>query len=69
MPMRKLRPAKIVALGLVLVAAANVAQWYLQRHSGLPEGTVDFASGAMQGAAICTLLIGIVLRARERDTR
>jgi hypothetical protein len=69
MLIEKLRPAKIVALGLILVAAANVAQWYLQRHSGLPESTVDFASGAMQGAAICTLLIGIVLRARERRAR
>ena len=66
MLLRKMPPSKIVMLGMILVGAANAAQWFLQRHSGWGENAVDFASGVMQGIAIGTLLVGIWLQARSR---
>lgn len=63
--MRKLRPSKIIALGMIFLAVASVGQWWLQRHSGYSESVADFASGILQGIAIGTLLFGIWKQSRR----
>ena len=60
---KRIRPSAWMMVGLALLAIANVGQWWLQRHSGLPESTVDGLSGLLFGVAIATTLLGI-LRSR-----
>ena len=62
----KAEPNRVLTLGFAALAIAGVGQWYLQRHSGLGEGVVDFASGLLQGVAIALLLLGVWLQARGR---
>jgi hypothetical protein len=64
---RRLPANRVLAAGLVALAVANVAQWYLQRHSGWTESVTDFTSGLLQGVAIATVLLGIVLLKRKPD--
>jgi hypothetical protein len=66
MLIRKMQPAKIVALGMILTGVASAVHWYLQRHSGWSESATDFTSGALQGVAIATMLIGIWLQGCSR---
>jgi hypothetical protein len=53
------KPERILAIGMILMVVAIVAQRYLQHHAGLSEDTADFASGLLQGIALGTLLLGV----------
>jgi hypothetical protein len=61
----KAKSRTITAAGTALLAIAGVAQWYLTRHSSVPENTADFASGLLYGLAIGTLLLGIAGHCRD----
>jgi uncharacterized membrane protein YadS len=63
------QPQRILAIGMILLGIAIMAQRYLQRHSGLPEDTADLASGLLLGIALGTLLLGLwrLRRRRGRD--
>ena len=61
----KVDPKRLMVVGMMALVIANVGQWYLQRHTGLGEDAVDFASGLLHGLAIATLLLGVWLRGRS----
>ena len=61
---RRFEKSKVLVVGLMLMVVANVGRWWLQRHTGLAEDTVDFASGVLHGLAIGTILWGLVLQSR-----
>jgi hypothetical protein len=48
-----------VSIGLMLLAAANLMQWFLGRHTSLPEDPRDLVVGLMFGLAIGTTLLGL----------
>jgi hypothetical protein len=60
---KRIKASALLALGMAFLAIANIGHWWLQRHSGLPENTVDAWSGFLFGIAITTTLVAI-LRSR-----
>ena len=61
---RKIPPHRLMTLGLVMLAAANVGHWIIQKHSGWPESVADASSGLLMGVAIATTLLGIWMSRR-----
>jgi hypothetical protein len=57
-------PNRVLQLGMIALAVANILNYMLQRKSGLPESIVDPVAGFFFGVAIATTLLGIYLRAR-----
>ena len=50
---------RLISLGLVLLAIANISKWMLERHTEMPEGPRDGLSGLLFGIAIGCTLLGI----------
>ena len=50
---------RLISLGLLLLAIANVSKWMLERHTAMPEGPRDGLSGLLFGIAIGCTLLGI----------
>jgi len=63
MRLGKSKSQPLMVVGMACLAVASVTNWYLRRHTGIGEDTVDFASGLLYGIAIGTLLLSIVRRA------
>ena len=61
---KRIAARPMMMAGFFLLAVANLAQWWLRRHSGWPETAVDFTSGSLLGVAIATLLLALILRRR-----
>lgn len=59
-------PNRVLQLGIIALAVANIVSYVLQRKSGLPESIVDPVTGFVQGAAIATALLGVYVRGRSR---
>jgi len=59
-------PNRILQLGIIALAVANILSYVLQRKSGLPESIVDPLTGFVYGVAITTALLGVYLRGRPR---
>ena len=53
-------------VGIALMALANVARWFLERHTGLPEDPRDAVIGVGYGLAIGTLILGLWRQTRGR---
>ena len=63
-------PNRVLQIGLIALALANIASYVLQRKSGLPESVADPLTGFVYGVAIALALLGVILRARApRSTR
>ena len=50
---------RLISLGLILLAIANISKWLLERHTSMPEGPRDGFSGLLFGMAIGCTLLGI----------
>ena len=59
------RSNKLVTLGLVALAVAQVGNYVIQRKLAWPESVADPVSGLLYGVAIGISLLGIAARARE----
>jgi hypothetical protein len=68
---RLANPAQtLISLGLFSLAAGSIAGWILRRNAPLTpfwDGFGDGLFGLLYGVAIALLLLGIRLRARERN--
>ena len=53
------RVNRIMSFGLILLAVANLIGYLLRRHSNLSEHVSDPIAGALMGAAIAVLLLGL----------
>jgi hypothetical protein len=62
---RRINSRTIIAVGLALIALANVSQFLITRHHVLSEDFGDGVSGFLFGVAIGTTLLGVYLRGRE----
>jgi len=58
-------PNRVLQLGIIALAIANILSYVLQRKSGLPESVVDPVTGFVHGVAIATTLLGVYLRGRS----
>jgi hypothetical protein len=56
---RNLRQSKLLTLGLIAIAVANVASYVISRKLSLPESVSDPLTGLLHGIAIGLMLIGI----------
>ena len=56
---------RIVCLGFLFLAVANIVTFILTRHTSLSEHVVDPLVGFLQGTAITTLLVGVYRRTRS----
>jgi hypothetical protein len=56
---------RIVYVGLIFLAVANVVTYILTRHTSLSEHVVDPLAGFVQGVAIATLLLGVYRQTRR----
>ncbi len=52
--------------GIALMALANVARWFLERHTAMPEDPRDALLGLLFGLAIGTLTLGLWRQTRGR---
>ena len=59
----------ILAIGLVLLAVANVAHYVIQRNHLLGESAADGLSGFLFGVAIGTTCLGIWMQGRALRRR
>lgn len=57
-------PNRVLSLGIMALAVANVLSYLLQRKSHLPESIVDPVTGFIYGVAIATALLGVYVRGR-----
>jgi len=62
---RPFRKDALMVVGMAALVLANVASWWMRRHSGLPEDAVDGVSGFLMGIAIATLLLAVWRNARR----
>jgi hypothetical protein len=58
-------PKKVISLGMMFFAIANVGGYLLMKHSNLSENAVDAGKGFLLGAAIATMLLGVWMRGRQ----
>ena len=58
-------PHRVLQVGIIALAIANILSYVLQRKSGLPESIVDPLTGFVYGVAIATALLGVYLRGRS----
>jgi hypothetical protein len=57
-------PNRVLQLGLIALALANVASYLMRRKSGLSESVVDPVVGFAYGVAIAATLLGVYVRQR-----
>ena len=57
-------PNRVLSIGLIALALANIASYLIQRKSGLPDSVADPLTGFAYGVAIALTLLGVSLRAR-----
>jgi uncharacterized membrane protein YphA (DoxX/SURF4 family) len=64
---KRIKPNVALVVGLFALAAANIAHWFLARHTHVSEDIVDLTYGFTMGLAIATLFLAIVAARRNRD--
>ena len=57
-------PNRVLQIGLIALALANITSYLVQRKSGLPESVADPLTGFAYGVAIALTLLGVSVRAR-----
>jgi hypothetical protein len=61
---RSTRPRRLLTIGLIALAVANVATYIIQRKLALPEHIADPLSGFLMGTAIALMFLGIMAQAK-----
>jgi hypothetical protein len=62
---RKQQLNKLLTIGLLSLAVANVAGYFIRRNGAIPESIADPVSGFMMGVAIALTLVGIRRQVRS----
>jgi hypothetical protein len=66
---KRLKTQTVLAIGMMAMAIAGVANLFLRRHLALSENAADAIIGFLYGIAISTMLFGIWRRGRQRSAR
>ena len=50
---------RLLALGLMFIAIANIARFMLERHTSMPDGPRDGLAGLLFGIALGCVMLGL----------
>lgn len=60
------QPNKLLAIGMMSLAVANIAGYFLRRNGAVPESIADPVTGFLMGVAIALTLLGIRRQVKAR---
>ena len=65
---KQINSSPILSVGLIFLAIANLAHFYLPRITGTTPDSLDFVFGLLMGISIALLLLSIVIHRRTKST-
>jgi hypothetical protein len=65
-PSKRQQPDKLLTIGLMSLAVANVAGYFMRRNGAVPESVADPLTGFLMGVAIALTLLGIRRQVKAR---